>query len=143
MGFRSLILDFSSGTCRTRFLAFCEKSAFLYDFVGKCTSNILGTTEVADRQISKNQFYSLLDFSKQMIFIQQSLKSDVNSLRSRLRKKNSTFFTCGWLSLLCTLHVLYKAFCESKNRLKMIFFESRSFRLRVLGGRFNVRNRLV
>ena len=44
MGFRSLISDFSSGTCRTRFWGFSEKSAFLKDFVGNCTSNILGTT---------------------------------------------------------------------------------------------------
>ena len=64
MGFRSLILDFASGTSIIRFSTFFQKSAFLYDFVGTCTSNILGTTEVSNRQISKNQFYSLLDLLK-------------------------------------------------------------------------------
>ena len=63
-GFRSIISNFSSGTCRTRFLAFSEKSSFLYNFVRKCMWNILGTKGISNRQISKNQFYILLKLVK-------------------------------------------------------------------------------
>ena len=56
--------DFSIGHILRSIFGFLKKSAFLYDFVGNCTSYILGTTQVSDRPISKNQYYSLLDLLK-------------------------------------------------------------------------------
>jgi len=53
MGFRSPITNFSSDSSRPGFRDFFQKSAFLKDFVRKCTSNILGTKECSNRSISK------------------------------------------------------------------------------------------
>ena len=53
------------------------------------------------------------------------------------------FFTCGCTSLLSALKEYISASGEDENQSKIQVFESRSFRLRVLGGRSNVGNRLV
>ena len=58
-------------------------------------------------------------------------------------KKFSNFFTCGRLSLLSTLHLIICVSVRTSKSVKMIFFESRSFGVKVLGGRSNVGNRLV
>ena len=56
-------------------------------------------------------------------------------------KKFCEFFTCGTLCLLSTLLAITTASVGTSNLAKMIFFESRSFDLRVLGGRLNDGNR--
>ena len=117
---------FHRGPLELDFSVFWKKSAFLKGFVGICTSNILGTTEVSNPLIPKNNFTVFQICSSRYFFILWSLESDKNSLRSSLRKKISEFFDL-WVYFLTkyfTTH--YSGFCEGAKISEKYFFFQKS-----------------
>ena len=67
MGFRSLISDFSSRTATSRFCDFPEKSAFLKDFVRKCTSNMNEVISKLKPGGGKLNFFSFLNLGSSIL----------------------------------------------------------------------------